>query len=110
MPNFRRVAPAIRTLRRALCAAALVTLLTGPAFAELGGKAPPGPPPAPGKSRQDIESERAAEQAYKSSLKNIPDKPPADPWGNARNMDAPKTAAKAAKAAPAKQVKTGTAN
>jgi hypothetical protein len=88
---------------RALGAAALLALLCGPAFAELGGKAPPGPPPAAPKSRQEIESERAADRAYKDSLKNIPDKPPADPWGNARSVDAPKNAAKGAKTTPAKQ-------
>jgi hypothetical protein len=104
MSGFRRVTPAIRTPVRALGAAALLALLGGPAFAQLGGKAPPGPPAAAGKSQQEIESERAADQAYKNSLKNIPDKPPADPWGNARSTDAPKTA-------PAKRVKTGsTAN
>jgi hypothetical protein len=46
------------------------------------------------KSQQEIQAERAAEQAYKKSLSNIPNQPPADPWGNARSMDAPKIAAK----------------
>lgn len=104
MSDFRIVTPAIGTLARALGAAALLALLGGPAYAELGGKAPPGPPPPAAKSQKEIESERAADQAYKNSLKNIPDKPPADPWGNARSTDAPKTAVKTA---PAKRVKTG---
>jgi hypothetical protein len=91
---------------RVIFAAAMIVILAGPAFAQInGGKSPPGPP-AP-KSRQEIEAERAAERAYKDSLGNIPDKPAADPWGNARSIDAPKAAAKA----PAKPAKTGsTAN
>ncbi len=86
---------------RVLYAAALFALLAGPAYAQ--GKTTPGPPPPAPKSRQEIEADRAAEQAYKSSLGNIPDQPAADPWGNARSLDAPKTAAKA----PAKRSKTG---
>jgi hypothetical protein len=80
---------------RLICAAAMIMILAGPAFAQInGGKAPPGPPPPTPKSRQEIEAEHAAERAYKDSLGNIPDKPAADPWGNARSMDAPKAAAK----------------
>jgi len=88
---------------RVIFAAAMIALLTGPAFAQLnGGKAPPGPPPPAPKSRQEIEAERAAERAYKDSLGNIPDKPAADPWGNARGLEAPKAAVKP----PAKRAKT----
>jgi hypothetical protein len=60
----------------------------------------PGPPPAPPKSRQQIEGERAADQAYKDSLKNIPDKRAADPWGIARGADTPKVTAKTHPAKP----------
>jgi hypothetical protein len=93
---------------RVICAAAMIAILAGPAYAQInGGKAPPGPPPPPAKSRQEIEADRAAERAYKDSLGNIPDKPAADPWGNARSTEAPKSAAKT----PAKPAKTGsTAN
>jgi hypothetical protein len=93
---------------RVIFAAAMIAILAGPAFAQInGGKTPPGPPPPPAKSRQEIEAERAAERAYKDSLHNIPDRPAADPWGNARGVDAPKAAAKT----PAKRAKTdGTAN
>jgi hypothetical protein len=93
---------------RIIFAAAMIAIVAGPAFAQInGGKAPSGPPPPPAKSRQEIEAERAAERAYKDSLGNIPDKPAADPWGNARGVDAPKAAAKT----PAKPAKTGsTAN
>jgi hypothetical protein len=89
---------------RVLCAAALMALLAGPAYAQ--GKTTPGPPPAPPKSQQEIAADRAAERAYQSSLGNIPDQPAADPWGNARSIDAPKTGATTAAKVPAKRIKT----
>ena len=77
---------------RIFFAAAMIALLAAPAYAQLdGGKAPPGPLPAPPKSQQEIKAERDAEQAYKKSLSGIPDKPAPDPWGMARE---PKTPAK----------------
>jgi hypothetical protein len=81
---------------RIVCAAAMIMLLGWPAYAQsnVKGQTPGPPPPAP-KSPQEIQAERAAEKAYKSSLGNIPDQPAADPWGNARSMDAPKAVAKA---------------
>jgi hypothetical protein len=94
------------TNMRTICAAAMIAILAGPAFAQTT-KAPSGPPAAAPKSHHEIEEEREAEKAYKNSLSNIPDKPAADPWGNARGVDAPKAAAKT----PAKPAKTGsTAN
>jgi len=89
---------------RVLYAAALMAVLAGPAYAQ--GKTPPGPPPAPPKSQQEIEADRAAERAYRSSLGNIPDQPAADPWGNARSIDAPKTTAKTPAKIAAKPTKT----
>jgi hypothetical protein len=87
---------------RFFLAAAMVALLAGTAYAE---------DTSPPKSPHEIEAERATEQAYKKSLGNIPDKGPTDPWGNARSMEVPKDASKAAAKAPAKRVKTGsTAN
>jgi hypothetical protein len=88
---------------RLICAAAMIAMLAGPAYAQsqLKGQ-PPQPPKAP-MSQQEIEAERAADRAYKKSLGNIPDQPPADPWGIARGADAPKSAAKV----PAKPAKTG---
>jgi hypothetical protein len=65
-------------------------MLVGSAYAQ--SQQTPGPPAPPPKSQQEIDAERKAEQAYKKSLGNIPDQPPADPWGNARSIDAPKTA------------------
>jgi hypothetical protein len=70
---------------RLLRATALLTVLfAGPAFAQ--GIQPPAPTD-PGKSPGQIESEKSSDQAYKKSLRNIPDKPPADPWGGARAID-----------------------
>jgi hypothetical protein len=46
------------------------------------------------------EKRRATEEAYKSTIKNIPDAKPVDPWGNMRNTD---TSGNAAKAKPAKK-------
>ena len=47
----------------------------------------------PGKTQDEKDAEAARDKAYKESLKKIPDaKAPADPWGNVRSTDAPKTA------------------
>jgi hypothetical protein len=75
---------------RVFCAAAIIALLTGPAFAQMGmntkggGKAP-----AAAKTQTEIDADKAAEKAYKNSLGNIPNQAPADPWGGARNLDTP---------------------
>jgi hypothetical protein len=71
-------------------AAAIITVLLGtPAYAQRGAPAAPSEPP---KSPTQIEQEKASENAYKRSLRNIPDQPPADPWGGARAVEAPKPA------------------
>ena len=86
-------------------AAIIAVILAGPAYGQ-AAKAP-APPVDPPKSPQEIANDKAADSAYKRSLGNIPDKPAADPWGNARSTEAPKAAAKT----PAKPAKTGsTAN
>jgi hypothetical protein len=77
-------------------------LLAGPALAQ--GIKPPAPTDPP-KSPSQIESEKASDSAYKRSLGNIPDKPPADPWGGARATEEPKSAVKEP---PAKRTKTST--
>jgi hypothetical protein len=83
----------------------IALLLAGPAYAQKGAPAPAAQPP---KSPAEIEAEKSAERAYKNSLRNIPDQPPADPWGGARSIEAPKAAAKDA---PAKRTKaSGTSN
>ncbi len=78
-----------------------IAMLAVPAYAQSQVKQQtPGPPPKPPKSPQEMQAERAAEQAYQKSLGNIPDQPPADPWGIARSADT-KAAAKAPKKKPA---------
>ena len=91
---------------RVLRAAAMIALLVaGPAYAQRGAPAAPTEPP---KSPSQIEAEKSADRAYKNSLGNIPDQPPADPWGGARAVEAPKSASKDA---PAKRTKaSGTMN
>lgn len=79
----------MRVLRAAVMMMTL--LLAGPAYAQRGAPAAPQDPP---KSPTQIEQEKASENAYKKSLRNIPDQPPADPWGSARAVDAPKPAVK----------------
>jgi len=78
---------------RVACAVAVIAMLAAPVCALAQSKTP-GPPPPPPKSQQELDAERAADRAYHKSLGNIPDQPPADPWGNARGVDAPKSAAK----------------
>lgn len=69
---------------RVLPAVGLLTLLVaGPAFAQIKPPAPSDPP----KTAGQIEMEKSADQAYKNSLRNIPDKPAADPWGGAHAME-----------------------
>ena len=76
---------------RVLRAAAMIALLVaGPAYAQRAPAAPQEPP----KSPNQIEQEKANENAYKKSLGNIPDQPPADPWGGARAVEPAKPAVK----------------
>ncbi len=82
-----------------LAAVAAIALLAAPAsaLAQANNKE---------KSPGQIESEKAAKQAYERSLGNIPDQGPTDPWGGVRSEGAPKPVAKAK---PAKRTKTGSA-
>ena len=72
-------------------AAAVAVLLAAPAYAGPGAPSAPQDPP---KSQTQIEQEKATDNAYKRSLGNIPDQPPADPWGGARALEPPKPVAK----------------
>ena len=90
---------------RVICvAAAIIAMLVGPVCAQ--SKAPKTlDEMMDAKTPEQIEKEKAADRAYKDSLKKIPDaKAPADPWGNARATEAPKAATKnpIAKKLPAK--------
>lgn len=77
---------------RVLSAAAVVVLLTAPAYAQA-------PninliPEFQTKSPEEREQEAARDKAYKDSLRKIPDaKASSDPWGTVRSNDAPKAAA-----------------
>jgi hypothetical protein len=77
---------------RVFRAAAVVALLTGPAYAQA-------PninliPELQSKTPEEKEAEAARDKAYKESLKKIPDaKTSSDPWGNVRSGDAPRASA-----------------
>ncbi len=78
---------------RVFYAVVMAAVLATPVYAQ-GHNKTPGPAPGPAaKTQQQIDAERAADRAYQNSLKNIPDQPAADPWGNARGLDSAKTAA-----------------
>ena len=90
---------------RTFCAAAVIALMVGPAYAQ--SAMPKYGEPQKSKSPQEVEAEREAERAYKRSLGNIPNQGPTDPWGNVRSESEPKAAAKGA---PAKRTKTDIPN
>ncbi|XIA63921.1 hypothetical protein ACFIOY_33850 [Bradyrhizobium sp. TZ2] len=79
---------------RMLSAAAVMVLLTAPAYAQT-------PninliPELQSKSPEEREQEAIKERAYKDSLRKIPDaKGSSDPWGTVRSADAPKAASSA---------------
>ena len=79
---------------RILGAAAVIALLTGPAYAQT-------PqinliPEMQHKSPEEKEADAVKEKAYRESLKKIPDaKASSDPWGNVRGAETPKTSAPA---------------
>jgi hypothetical protein len=76
---------------KVLFAAAMIAMLAGPACAQSNANAPKTLEQLMNeKSPEQVEKERAADKAYKDSLKKIPDaKAPADPWGSARSAPAP---------------------
>ena len=89
---------------RMLSAAAVVVLLTAPAYAQTPNVNLM--PELPSKSPEEKEQDAIKEKAYKDSLRKIPDaKASSDPWGTVRSTDAPKAAA-----APAKKSKTGSSS
>jgi hypothetical protein len=89
---------------RMLSAAAVVVLLTVPAYAQTPNINLM--PEFQTKSPEEKEQEAIKDKAYKESLRKIPDaKASSDPWGTVRSNDAPRDSAKAA-AAPRKS-KTG---
>ena len=80
----------------AMVLAASATLLPGRVQAQMGGGGD-GPhinimADGPSKTPDELEAEQQRNQAYKDSLRKIPDaKGSNDPWGGVRTADAPKT-------------------
>jgi hypothetical protein len=79
-------------LRKFIQAGAILFLLTGAAYAQSGFPMPSlslgkdKPPPTP----EEIERQKAIDNAYNAANKKIPDKQgAADPWGNVRSNPAP---------------------
>jgi hypothetical protein len=91
---------------RAFIAAAIIAALTGPGWAQQAPIQRYGEKDKE-KSFNEKEQDKEAERAYQRSLGNVPEKGPVDPWGNARSVEAPKPAAKAAAVKP--KAKTGDA-
>jgi hypothetical protein len=89
--------------------AAVVVLLTGPAYAQ----ALPNLnllPELQSKTPEEKEAEAARDKAYKESLKKIPDaKTSSDPWGNVRSGDTPKASVPAKPRTKTGNTQTGTA-
>ena len=85
---------------RHLLLAALLTVTAVPAFAQTLGT---GIPLNQEKevSPEQREKRRATEEAYKSTIRSIPDAKPVDPWGNIRGAETAGGGAKA-KSAPKK--------
>jgi hypothetical protein len=77
---------------RVLRAAAVIALLTAPAYAQNATPNINLLPELQSKSPEEKEAEAVRDKAYKESLKKIPDgKVSSDPWGNVRSVDTPKT-------------------
>ena len=86
---------------RILLAAAIAMLLAGTAMAQNVQKYGE---PDHEKTAVEMNAEKDANQAYKRSLSNIPDKGPTDPWGTVRTTDTPKQPTTTTKS---KKTKTG---
>ena len=74
----------LRKLTQTAAAAAVIALLTGTASAQM-------PTPAihlghdkPALTPEQLEKQKAIDNAYNSATQKIPDKKPVDPWGNVR--------------------------
>jgi len=96
----RKISVPKESVMRMLSAAAVVMLLTVPAYAQTPNVNLI--PELQSKSPEEKEADAIKEKAYKESLRKIPDaKASSDPWGTVRSTDTPK-------AAPTKQkTKTG---
>jgi hypothetical protein len=81
---------------RILSAAAVIALLTGPAYAQMESPHINLLADSPSKTPEEREQEAAQQKAYRDSLRKIPDaKTSSDPWGNMRSAETPKPSAPA---------------
>jgi hypothetical protein len=81
---------------RILSAVAVAALLSAPAYAQMQTPNINLMPEVTSKTPEEKEQEAIRDQAYRESLKKIPDaKTSSDPWGTVRSSDAPKAAAPA---------------
>jgi hypothetical protein len=81
---------------RILSAIAVAALLSAPAYAQMQTPNINLLPEVTSKTPEEKEQEAIRDQAYRESLKKIPDaKTSSDPWGTVRSSDAPKAAAPA---------------
>lgn len=92
---------------RAVLALIMIVSLSAPAFAQDDHVQRYGEKDKE-KTPSQKAAERAAQEAYKRSLSNIPDQGKADPWGAARSTETPKPAP--TKASKAKTRPAGTAD
>jgi hypothetical protein len=76
---------------RRLVAVLIVALMAGPAFAQIGGMNLLDVGNNRKKSQEDIDREQAADEAYKSAMKKVPDQKKAtnDPWADVRGTSQP---------------------
>jgi hypothetical protein len=84
----------MRTVVTALVFPSMVfALLTGPAYSQANNILDEGKPTLPEEQRlEQLQKEKAAEDAYKSATTTIPGrKPVADPWGDVRGSDQKQT-------------------
>ena len=71
--------------RKLIQAWVIVTVLTGPAFAQNSSLSVPVNPGKPPPTQEEIEKQKAADRAYNAAMQKIPDKKSSvDPWGNVR--------------------------
>jgi hypothetical protein len=90
--------------------AAVMTLMIGPAYAQMQTPTINLLADGPSKTPDEIEADQAKEKAYQDTLRKIPDaKASNDPWGGVRSSDASKTSADKTPAAKTPTSKTAAA-
>jgi hypothetical protein len=68
-------------------AAALTLVATVPASSQTFGTGIPLNQEDTTKTPEQVAKQKATEDAYKATLRKLPDAKPADPWGNMRSVD-----------------------